>query len=76
MSIYDKKGLVSKEIAVLHRWESEIQRFAIKQVGKGHISTVKRQRSWSFERSPFIVTFRLDYEVDVSSVRPSSSFSD
>ena len=61
MSIYDKKGLVSKETAMLHRWESETHRFAINQVDKGQISTSKSRR---------------DNEDDVSSDRPSSSLSD
>ena len=39
---------------------------------KAQISTVKRLRGWGFERSPFVVTFRLDYEDDVSSVSRSS----
>ena len=51
-------------------------KFGIKQFVKDQISTVKRKRSWRFERSPFVVTFRLDHENDVSSVSPLSSFSD
>ena len=35
-----------------------------------------RLRRWRSERQHFVVTFRLDYEVDVSSVRPSSALSD
>ena len=35
-----------------------------------------RLRRWSFERSPFVVTFRFGYENGVSSVSPSSLLSD
>ena len=35
-----------------------------------------RLRSWRFERQPFVVTLRLDYDDDVSRVSPSSSLSD
>ena len=59
------------------RWRSEAWRkLGIKEVDKGKISTTKRLRSWRFERSPFVVTCRLHYEADVSSVRPSSSLAD
>ena len=34
--------LVSKETVVLRRWESQTQKFGIKQVDKRKISTVKR----------------------------------
>ena len=34
--------LVSKEIAVWRRWESETSKFGIRRVDEGQISTVKR----------------------------------
>ena len=34
--------LVSKEIAVWRRWESETPKFGIRRVDEGQISTVKR----------------------------------
>ena len=40
--------------------------FVIEQVDKFQIASVKRLRSGRFEREPFVVTFRLDYEDDVS----------
>ena len=50
--------------------------FVIKQVDRSQITTVKSLRSWDFERQPFVVTFPLDYEANVSIVILSSSFFD
>ena len=47
----------------------------MKQVCKFEISTVKISGSWRLEREPFVDTFRLHYEGDVWSVRPSSLLS-
>ena len=54
-------------------WGGEVRKCVPKEVYYGQISTVNREivKLW-----PFVVPFRLDYEDDVSSVRPSSLFSD
>ena len=67
---------VSKRIVVPRRWRSETRILCTKAVDKGQITTIKGLRSGHLERQPFVVTFRLDYEDDVSSVCTSSSLSD
>ena len=51
-AVTDLNGfLVSKETAVLCRWERWKQKFGfIKRVDKGWITTVKDLESWRFER--------------------------
>ena len=65
----------------------ESRDFGINYVVKGKISTVKltlralallryfpiRLRRLRLERQPFLITFGLDYEDDVTSVSPSSA---
>ena len=64
--------LVSKEAVVPRRWQSGTLTFGIKEVDMRQTSTVKRKGSWRCARSPYVVTFRSDYEADVSSVSSSS----
>mgnify|MGYP007094307279 CR=1 FL=1 len=45
-----KEGVVSKEIAMPHRWKSETQKVVIKQDDEDKISSFKRLRRWYFER--------------------------
>ena len=64
--------LVSKEAVVPRRWQSGTLSLGIKEVDMRKISTVKRKGSWRCARSPYVVTFRSDYEANVSSVSASS----
>ena len=89
-STLELQGQFQNKTMLPKRWRSEILKFDIKQIDEGKIFTVKRLRSWRFERYPFVVTCRLDheddvssvitfrigYEDDVSSVSPSSSLAD
>ena len=78
------EGWVSKEIVVARRWEVKHEslhgsNFHRKEITKltFRVLALRRQfpirlRRWRFKRSSCVVTFRLDYEGDVSSALHSS----
>ena len=69
------EGLTLETVASLP-WGSLTWKHGIVQVDKTLTTTAKWLRRCRFECWQFVVTFRVDYEDDVSSVSHSSSLSD